>query len=88
MSEAYREFTVPINQGGTIREMDNANLLPGDLAVTTDGLHVLVFCGDDRWIQADPESDKVLTLNGRTGDSSWFYSPVTMHRWKLLESAP
>lgn len=79
-----RAYTVPVGIRGTIHEMDYTGLIPGDLAVTTSGIHVLAYAGDGRWIQACPRIGAVATLDGRTGDSGWFSAPVTIHRWRTL----
>ena len=39
---------------------DSSRLRPGDLAVTEDGVHVMAFLGDQRWIEADPDAKRVL----------------------------
>jgi NlpC/P60 family len=84
LSKGYRNYTRPIGTTGTIRKMSYASLVPGDLAVTTSGVHILAYAGDGLWIQADPEIGSVATLNGRTADNRWFDTPVTTHRWQLL----
>ena len=66
--------------------MDYANLSPGDLAVTDNGVHVMVYLGDGKWIQADPGIGAVATLDGRTADNGWFHVPVTTHRWRVLDA--
>jgi len=84
LSEGYRDYTSPVGITGTIQKMDYSGLAPGDLAVTTSGVHVLAYAGGGRWIQADPGVGAVVTLDGRTGDSGWFLTPVTLHRWQIL----
>ena len=84
LGEGYRDYTSPIGTEGTIREMDYGSLVPGDLAVTTSGVHILAYAGNGKWIQADPGIGAVATLDGRTDDNGWFGTPVTTHRWKLL----
>ncbi len=84
LGEGYRGYTHPVGVGGTIREMDYGDLAPGDLAVTTNGVHVLAYVGGGKWIQADPGIGAVATLDGRTDDNGWFRVPVTVRRWKLL----
>ncbi len=84
LGEGYRGYTNPIGSAGTIQEMDYNRLIPGDLAVTTSGVHILAYAGDGRWIQADPGIGCVATLDGRTADNGWFRVPVTTHRWQLL----
>lgn len=84
LSEAYRDYTVPLNLSGKLKSLDTSTLLPGDLAITQDGLHLLVYHGNDSWTQADPSIGKVITLNSRTDSNLWFHSPVTLHRWTQL----
>lgn len=84
LGEGYRSYTSPIGTSGTINKMDYALLVPGDLAVTTSGVHILAYVGDGQWIQADPGIGVVATLDGRADDNGWFGTPVTTHRWQLL----
>lgn len=84
LGEGYRGYTSPIGTSGTIQKMDYESLLPGDMAVTTSGVHILAYAGDGQWIQADPGIGAVATLDGRTDDNGWFSAPVTTHRWQLL----
>ena len=84
LGEGYRDYTNPIGTEGTIREMNYGSLVPGDLAVTTSGVHILAYAGNGKWIQADPGIGAVATLDGRTDDNCWFGTPVTTHRWHIL----
>lgn len=86
LSQGYRDSTIPLGISGTIRELDTTLLQPGDLAVTTNGIHLIVYAGEGKWIQADPAIGHVATLDGHTADNFWFQSPVTMHRWIFLET--
>ena len=85
LSQGYRHTTIDLGITGTIRELDTAQIQPGDLAITTNGIHLIVYAGEGKWIQADPGIGHVATLDSRTADNLWFLSPVTMHRWSLLE---
>lgn len=85
LGENYRGFTRPLGIRGKLRDLDFENLLPGDLAVTKDGRHVLVYLRDGNWIQADPSAGKVIVGNAERDQISWFNSLVTMHRWMVLE---
>lgn len=86
LREGYRGMTAATGIQGTIRTMDPALLEPGDFAVTNDGVHVVVYAGGERWIQADPGAGKVETLPAKTGGSLYFDAPVTVFRWWLLQS--
>jgi len=85
LGTGYRNYTVPLAPHGSIRQMDYSSLLPGDLAVTTSGVHILAYLGDERWIQADPGIGAVAILNGHTDENGWFQVPVTTHRWRVFE---
>jgi len=85
LAEGYRDYTKPLEPAGTIRAMSYESLAAGDLAVTTSGVHILVYLGDGKWIQADPGLGYVATLDGRTSDNDWFSAPVTTHRWQVLD---
>jgi len=89
LGEGYRDYTLPVGISGTIHEMDYQLLEPGDLAVTTNGLHVLVYLGNGLWTQADPEKGRVHSAHGRSETSFWFKTPVSIHRWNhLVRSKP
>ncbi|MGD1935992.1 MAG: NlpC/P60 family protein [Cyanophyceae cyanobacterium] len=88
LAVGYRNYAVPLDRptetNSTIRTMPYEGLNPGDFAVTGDRQHLIVYLGNDQWIQADPGTGRVLTLHGYQGDNPWFHSPVTMHRWAIL----
>lgn len=51
---------------GKLRNLDTTNLTPGDLAITTNGRHVMVYLENGKWIQADPDPFKVTIGNPNT----------------------
>lgn len=85
MGENYRGFTRPLGVSGKLRDLDFNKLSPGDLAVTADGRHVMVYLRGGNWIQSDPLAAKVIVGHGLRDEISWFNSLVTMHRWMVLE---
>ncbi len=85
LAEGHRETTTAVGPMGKLRTLPFTTLLPGDLAVTTSGVHCLVYLGGDQWIQADPGLGRVAIYDARNTDDSWFDSPVTIHRWTLLD---
>lgn len=85
MGQNYRGFTRPLGVSGKLRDLDCSHLSSGDLAVTADDRHVMVYLGDGRWIQADPMASKVIITHAVHGQNAWFNSMVTMHRWMVLE---
>lgn len=87
LGNGYRNYTTDVSSRGTVRTLDTTNLQPGDLAVTRDGLHVLVYLGENRWIQADPDSGRVITADGKNDANRWFDTPVSIRRWRLLSAS-
>ncbi len=87
LGEGHRGVTVPLNVSGKIESLDTSLLLPGDLAVSRSGAHVLVYFGEGRWIQADPGSDRVVLLHGTNDRNEWFGVEVSIHRWAVLFAA-
>jgi hypothetical protein len=85
LAEGHLDFTIATEETGTIATMDHTKLTLGDLAVTEDRRHILVFLGGEKWIQADPGAGRVIIENGRTSPNGWFAVPVTIHRWRVLE---
>lgn len=84
LGQGYRGYTSRLGTRGTIRKMSYDELVPGDLAVTESGNHILVYVGDGQWTQADPGAGAVVTLDGRKSQNTWFDQPVTTHRWSFL----
>lgn len=85
LSQGYRDATIDLAITSTVRDIDTSQLQPGDLAITTNGIHLIVYAGMGKWIQADPGTGHVVTLDGRTADNTWFDMPISMHRWNLLQ---
>jgi hypothetical protein len=58
----------------------------GDMAITDNGVHVMIYYGDGKWIEASPDDQKVV-INEATADSkrAWFRTPVTFARWTILD---
>lgn len=84
LGENYRGFTRPLGVSGKLRELDLRNISSGDLAVTADGRHVMVYFGEGKWIQADPMRSKVTICKPVREENAWFDAQVTMHRWTVL----
>jgi len=84
LGEGYRGYTRPLGISGVLREIDVTLLQPGDLAVTANGRHVMIYYGDGKWIQADPVASKVVIAKPAEYQSAWFSAEVSVHRWTLL----
>lgn len=87
MQAGYRNMTRSIGSFPSIQSLesrDTALLQSGDLAVTSNGIHILAYLGDGRWIEADPALDRVIILDQTTPDP-WLQTPVDLLRWRWLE---
>jgi len=65
--------------------LDHTRLLPGDLAVTTNGIHIMAYLGGNRWIEADPVAARVISAKAPSDEIGWFDTPMRIVRWSLLE---
>lgn len=79
-------YTKKIGRAARLAGYDTSKLESGDMAVVGDGVHVLVYLGHGRWIEADPDNKKVV-INKAPAKSkrAWFNVPVTFVRWKILQ---
>jgi len=80
----HRGETARVFPAGAINAIGDGRLLPGDLAVTASGAHVLAYLGDGEWIDADPDHMKVVRMKV-PAESAWFRTPVVVVRWAVLE---
>jgi NlpC/P60 family len=84
LKDGYRQWTKPLFAAESINGIAINKLLPGDLAVTADGLHILAYIGDSQWIEADPGILKVITVKVPEPNNRWFQVPVKIVRWQQL----
>ena len=68
----------------SINEADATRLLPGDLAVTQNGVHILAYLGDGVWTQASPGAGRVISSTVPVENDTWFSQPVNLLRWQIL----
>lgn len=87
LSQGYRGYAVSLGMEGKVSTVDDSKLEPGDLAITKSGVHVMVYFGTGKWIQADPEMLRVVILDGRTSSNRWFSAPVKFYRWSAFQTS-
>lgn len=85
LGQNYRGFTRPVGMSGKLRELNYNHIMPGDLAVTADGRHVMVYLRKGNWIQSDPMASQVTVDHAERSQNAWFSSSVTIHRWMVLD---
>lgn len=81
----YRDLTAPVLTTPSLNALDHSRIQPGDMAVTHSGLHVLAYTGENRWIEADPNAGKVITVTAPSKDNVWFSEPMKIVRWQWLK---
>ncbi len=87
LAQGYRDYCFPLNLAGTVASAPEKSLKPGDLAITDDGMHVMVYLDPDEWISADPGQGKVMIEHPSESKNPWFTRPVHFFRFTLLKNA-
>lgn len=87
LSEEYRNCVYPLNVSGTVKDSPTYFLQPGDLAITDDGVHVMIYLSPNEWISADPGQDKVVIEHPSESKNPWFTRPVHFFRFRLFQNA-
>jgi len=77
--------TVSVLDTPSVNALDHSSIVPGDLAVTSDGIHIMAYLGENRWIEADPAAGRVITVTAPSKDNGWFATPMRIVRWKRLD---
>ncbi len=83
LMHGYRGLVKTRFESKSIARVDPAALQPGDLAVTTDGVHILAYLGNQTWIEADPGARQVMEIT-LPNDNQWLHVPVVILRWECL----
>ena len=84
LGEEYRHGTRQLFSAPSLNELDHSKILPGDIAVTRNGVHTLAYIGNQTWIEADPTVRRVIKVQVPT-KNAWFGEPVNILRWTQLE---
>jgi hypothetical protein len=85
LGKEHRGLTRLLFQSRSINEADHSRLLPGDIAVTANGVHILAYLGDGQWIQASPGAGRVVISRVPVENDAWFQQPVNLLRWSVLD---
>lgn len=88
LRDGYRQETRLLFRATSINQLNHDTLLPGDLAVTSTGVHVLAYLGSNTWCQADPGLGEVVSMEAPNDNTSWYAQPVHLMRWAQLGGAP
>lgn len=79
-------YTHRIGCADRLAGYNTSKLRRGDLAITRDGVHVMIYYGDGRWIEASPDDQRVV-INPAPANTKrgWFRVPVVFVRWWILQ---
>ncbi|MBI3922241.1 MAG: C40 family peptidase [Armatimonadetes bacterium] len=84
MQSQHQQRTQLVFSAPSINEIDHTNLQPGDLAITSNGVHALAYLGQRNWIEADPEFLRVVSVHVPSKDNLWFNMSVDVLCWREL----
>ena len=83
LASGYQNYVTGLGKEGTVSDICTDAFSPGDLAITEDGVHVMVFLGEDQWISADPIQGKVI-IESSAANNPWFREKVKFYTWTVL----
>jgi hypothetical protein len=86
LGEGYRGETRLLFEAPSLNQTDYSAILPGDIAVLSDGIHTLAYVGNETWIEADHAPMRVVLEKAPRTQNMYFSSPVRIMRWSQLES--
>jgi len=79
-------YTKVIGYAPKLAGYDTSRLKPGDLAIANMESHVMVYSGDGKWIEANPDDQKVVVNEATAGSKRhYFNTPITFARWWILQ---
>jgi len=85
LGSGTHDLTIPLFETPSVNVLDPSRLQPGDLAVTSSGVHIMAFPGGDQWIEADPGAGRVLIVSAPAADNPWFKAEMRLMRWRILD---
>lgn len=86
LGECRDGLTYELGQASSVNQLDLSAVLPGDLAVTDQGVHVMAYLGNRVWIEADPGIKRVVAVPVPSSGNPWFKVPVKTVRWTLFRN--
>lgn len=88
IGEGYSGRTFLVTTCPSLNGLDYSLLMPGDLAVTTNGVHIMAYLGSKTWIAADPGEGKVTSFVIPEKNNACFSMPMNIVRWDILADSP
>src|SRR5579862_7855865 len=85
LKDGYYNLTAPVLTTPSLNALNHSRIRAGDMAVTNSGVHVMVYVGENRWIEADPGVGRVVILTVPEPRKLWLSGPMKIVRWRVLE---
>ncbi|NLI59002.1 MAG: C40 family peptidase [Clostridium sp.] len=85
LGNEYRNYTTLILSNQTLNNTDYEKIKKGDIMVTTNGIHTMVYIGNQEWIQADPAKQRVFISKAPDENNPWYKASSNILRWSDLE---
>ena len=82
LKDEYKNYTKRGESYKSINDINYDLIQPGDLAVTSNGVHILAYLGNQQWIEADPITLKVNTNSAPQIDKAFFNVPIFVLQWQ------
>ncbi len=80
------DMTVRIGEVPNLRDFDGSGVRPGDMAVSIEHRHILIYSGGGQWIEADPGRGEVIELSPEDDPEHLYFTvPVVFVRWTALD---
>lgn len=86
LGQEYRHQTQRLLAAANLNELNQNKIMPGDIAVTVSGVHVMAYLGDSQWIEADPGLGKVVIIQTPERKNPWFQETFKILRWRELST--
>jgi hypothetical protein len=80
LGEEYRHRTRRLFSAPSLNSLDYSQIMPGDIAVSANGIHTLAYLGGQTWIEADPSVGRVVKVQA-PAENVWFSQPIEILRW-------
>lgn len=88
LGQQHNGHTVHVLDTPSLNTLDHSKLLPGDLAVTRGGAHIMAYLGSNVWIEADPGVGRVICITAPSSAAGWLQMPMNIVRWSVLSTEP
>ena len=84
IKEEYKNMFTKLLEIDNLNTFDHSQIMAGDILVTSNGVHTFAYVGNNKWIQADPGSNKVIVEAAPSKNNQWYEMKSVILRWKYF----